>query len=107
MKNLKTLYKLLFEWRWKFFFSSILLIFGMFFRTLEPLVLQVLVDTLLPLLKFSNNTNVETGPFTVFFIDLLPSLEKNYPSYVYLIAIALIYFGISSIKGSLVFSAKA
>ena len=107
MENLKTLYKLLFEWRWKFFFSSILLIFGMFFRTLEPLVLQVLVDTLLPLLKFSNNTNVETGPFTVFFIDLLPSLEKNYPSYVYLIAIALIYFGISSIKGSLVFSAKA
>ena len=79
----------------------------MFFRTLEPLVLQVLVDTLLPLLKFSNNTNVETGPFTVFFIDFLPSLEKNYPSYVYLIAIALIYFGISSIKGSLVFSAKA
>lgn len=106
MNNLFTLYKMLFEWRWKFFFSSLLLIFGMFFRAMEPLVLQVLVDTLIPLLKFGNQANIETGFFTSFFINTLPDIDNKYPSYVYILAIAFLYFSISASKGSLVFIAK-
>ena len=78
----------------------------MFFRTLEPLVLQVLVDTLIPLLKFGTNTKTESGVFTSLFLKVLPSIEKNYPVFYYLAAIALLYFFISAIKGTLVFIAK-
>ncbi len=107
MKNLKILYRLLIQWKWQFFWSSILIVFGMFFRALEPLVIQVLIDTVLPLLKGQTiEKSVENGFFTKTMLYLIPSIEKNHPFYIYLLAIASVYFSISAIKGSLVFSAK-
>jgi len=107
VKNYKILYNLLADWKWQFLGSSILLVFGMFFRTLEPLVLQVLVDDIIPTLM-NNIQDISTnkGLFTKIIYKLLPSFELNYPSYIYFLALAGIYFLISFIKGSLVFSAK-
>lgn len=107
MKNLKILYKLLINWKGQFFASSILLVFGMFFRTLEPLVFQVLIDTFIPFLK-SNGTqgSFDTGFFSNAIQFFLPSIEDKHSAGVYLISLGLLYFGISAIKGAIVFSAK-
>tara|TARA_B110000495_G_C23032100_1_gene615026 strand:+ start:132 stop:1946 length:1815 start_codon:yes stop_codon:yes gene_type:complete len=107
MKNLKILYKLLINWKGQFFASSILLVFGMFFRTLEPLVFQVLIDTFIPFLK-SNGTQgtFETGFFSNAIQFFLPSIEDKHSAGVYLISLGALYFGISAIKGAIVFSAK-
>ena len=107
MKNLKILYKLLINWKGQFFASSILLVFGMFFRTLEPLVFQVLIDTFIPFLK-SNGTQgtFETGFFSNAIQFFLPSIEDRHSAGVYLISLGILYFGISAIKGAIVFSAK-
>lgn len=107
MKNLKILYNLLINWKWHFFASSTLLVIGMFFRTLEPLVFQVLIDTVIPFLK-SNGAegNFETGFFSQAIQFLLPSFDDKHSAGVFLISLGLIYFGISAVKGAIVFSAR-
>ena len=108
MKNLKILYKLLIQWKWQFIWSSILLVFGMFFRSLEPLVIQFVVDALLPALK--NQTAIvvsKSNYFNWFASQLIPDITKKYPISFYLLLVGLLYFGISLIKGIIMFSAKA
>jgi len=107
MNNFKILYKLLRKWKWQFLSSSVLLVLGMFFRALEPLVIQVLVDTLVPFLQ-NNTIPVSFGEsnFAKTITFLMPSLENKYSINYYLLALGVIYFSISFIKGSLVFTAK-
>lgn len=107
MKNYKILYNLLIEWKWQFLASSVLLVVGMFFRTLEPLVLQVLVDDLIPLLT-NKIQAIETDKsyFTAIMFKLLPDINAHHPVSFYFLALGLIYFSISLIKGSFVFVAK-
>ncbi|MGB0885602.1 MAG: ABC transporter ATP-binding protein [Chitinophagales bacterium] len=108
MKNLKILYKLLIQWKWKFLISSMLLVCGMFFRTLEPLIIQVLVDNLLPMLNGTYEaSSAKVGFFTKTILSILPAVSKEYPLYVYFLALGAIYFAISFTKGTIMFIAKA
>lgn len=107
MKNLKILYKLLIQWKWKFFWSSILLIVGMFFRALEPLVIQLLVDTILPSLKNKALTlSSDSGWPSIIAMDILPDISSA-KIWVFLLYVGLMYFAISLTKGSIMFIAKA
>lgn len=108
MKNLKILYDLLIKWKWQFLLSSVLLIIGMFFRALEPLVFQVLIDSLLPSLQ-AKATIIpkDSSPFVHFILQLLPSAEKNSSIWVYLSLGGIIYFCIAALRGFVVFVAKA
>ncbi len=108
MNNLKTLYRLLYQWKWKFIASAVLMVFGMFFRTLEPLIIQVLVDTLIPLLKSNTSiSNYGTSNFQKVIAFIMPKIENKHSINTYLLALGAIYFSISLIKGSMVFSGKA
>jgi ATP-binding cassette subfamily B protein len=107
MKNLKILYKLLINWKWQFLSSSILLVIGMFFRTLEPKVFQILIDTFIPFFKSNGEEGVfKTDLFSNGVQFLIPITEGKYTAGVYLLFLGLVYFGISAIKGGIVFSAK-
>lgn len=107
MKELKILYKLLINWKWQFLFSSLLLVLGMFFRTLEPKIFQILIDTFIPYLKTNGvEGTFNPGIFSEAIQFFLPSFDANHSANVYLISLGLVYFGISAIKGSIVFSAK-
>lgn len=108
MKNLKILYKLLIQWKWKFFASSLLLVVGMFFRSLEPLVIQVFVDSIIPSLKKAEVINLKkSNLITDTFIKILPDLASEHPFWFYLLMSGVLYFGISFLKGSVMFVAKS
>lgn len=107
MKNLKILYKLLIKWKWKFFWSSILLVVGMFFRSLEPLVIQLTVDSLLPSLqKGTLFLSEDASALTRKLMNFLPEIGTQ-EVWVFLLYVGLMYFLISLTKGSIMFLAKA
>lgn len=107
MKNLKILYKLLIQWKWKFFWSSLLLIVGMFFRSLEPLVIQLVVDSLLPSLQKGHLfLNEDASKWTRYAMDILPKIGSQ-KAWVFLFYVGVMYFLISLTKGSIMFIAKA
>ncbi|MGB1247798.1 MAG: ABC transporter ATP-binding protein [Chitinophagales bacterium] len=104
MRNLNSLLNLLSKWKAQYIGAILLLIFGIFFRSLEPMIIQILVDYVLPF--FTNIEMEKMSDSAQIMIDLLPDIEDSSPKK-FLLALALLYIIFAVCRGILVLIAKA
>lgn len=98
---LKKIHQILGKWIWHYIIAAILLIFSMFFRTIEPKILQFTIDNILNSLQ--NNNNIILPPyFQLILQKYFPFFPINNLSNLLILA-TILYIIISALRGCLLF----
>jgi len=95
------------SWKWHYGTASVLLIIGIFIRSLEPKILQIAVDNVV-VFYHSNGLDGAFGQDFVsrFFYAILPHMSINNLAWV-LGALGLVYLGLAVLRGSFLLAASA
>jgi ATP-binding cassette subfamily B protein len=107
ISNLKRLFKVLDRWKWHYVFSSVLMIFALFVRSLEPKILQITVDNVISYFSSGGSEGQFANDFVSrFFYSILPPISTDNLEWV-LISLGIIYMVISILRGGVLLSASA
>lgn len=90
----------------RFLLSALLLVVAILFRSFEPKILQMAVDYVLILPGEGSKLSVADDFFTQIFVYILPALNKENTGLL-LLSLALMYVGISLLRGGSLFGADA
>jgi ATP-binding cassette subfamily B protein len=106
-QNIKSLIQILDKWKWQYLGAAMLLLTGIFIRTLEPLILEVAVDGVISeQVTGEANTKLANEAIPGFFYSLLP--ENNAQSVLWvLVALGAIYLCLSFLRGGFILAAIA
>jgi len=97
-KNLKRIFRVLHKWRAYYWVASLLLIFSMFIRMLQPKILQVTIDGVV--LFFINKKlpeDLTSDPVAHWIYQILPEITLDNLTWV-LICIGLIYLFVATLR---------
>ena len=99
--NLRRLFNVLDRWKWHYLLSALLLIMGMFVRSLEPRVLQFAVDHVIVFFQNGAAGSITAGDFIARqFLALLPDIQPGNAGWI-LTCLGLLFMAISLLRGGL------
>lgn len=105
MKNIKHIIKIISPWKWTFLLSSLLLVFGIFVRMLEPKIFQVAIDFVAPIFKSDAQSDLNTdGVIDAIILFLNKTSSGTFLSMLWMLC--LLYLIISVVRAVFVFIAK-
>ncbi len=107
IRNLFRLYKLLGKWQMRYTVAAMLLTVGMLFRTMEPRILQLVVDDAVVPLTNSVQSAEEKKDFVhAIFYRMTPVLNTENVGII-LLLLGLMYLIISILRGSFIMTASS
>ena len=102
---LRDLFVVLDKYKWQYLLSGLLLILSIFFRSFEPKILQITIDGVLKWRLTNQVTSeIKTDEITRILYNMLPDLNVESVGWA-LILLALMYVGISLLRGGFLFAA--
>lgn len=106
MKNLKKLFQILDQWKYRYLLAAVLLAVSIAVRMLEPKVLQLIVDRVVVFFLQGNTKPASSDRVVDFMVSFLPAMNIGNLQTI-LIYLAILFLLISLARGSFMFVSSA